>query len=730
MKKTGISIFFLLPVLLSMAQPAGYYNGTGSKTGSDLKSVLNDIIKGHIDFSYSQAKYIINYSDADPNDENNVILFYTQRSQNAETYGTGEDDINREHVWAKSHGNFEGIRPMDGDAFNLRPADASVNLQRSNLDFDNCSSTGTEIDEAPGTYYTVSRFEPADAVKGQVARIIFYMAVRYEGSVDEMDLEVVDEVNTAGTPRHGKLSTLIQWNRNFPPSDFERRRNERIFQSQHNRNPFIDHPEYADLIWDGGIPSGITIDSMSMNPFYPEAGHNATITASISSGQALNSVSLYWGNTHDAETNHVEMVSSGNIYSGEMDLSGFSQGEYLHFKIVATNGTTTGVQRGTHLFPSGITPAQITGIKEIQGTGNSSPLLSQTVTTAGIVTGNFDNTFYIQDSDDPYSGLCIFGSNSRGRIGDSIVVTGDVTEYQNLTELQNISYLYSYSISREPETLDLTISQIGEEYEGMLVKIGNCQFADGGTVIDNSDNTFSFSDGTGNMVLFSRHDSRLAGHEVPSGVVNITGIVSQYGNDYQILVRDMNDFGEVEDTSPPQIMNVQVLDSNCLMVDFNEKLDSVSSQNPSNYTLNHNISVTGVYLYEDTRVCLSIAGMQGGTHILTVNLVEDRSGNAVDNATFEFTYTPVSVPVITDDPVRIFSNPGNDRITVEFYQPGLAAADIQLYNLTGKLVCGKRTFFTEGINRIYLDNLNLPGGIYILKIRTGDREYHKKIVME
>jgi endonuclease I len=197
-----ILITWLFPIAL-FAQSAGYYNGTEGKNGNELKTLLNDIISGHIDFSYNQAKYIINYSDADPVNENNVILFYTQRSQDADTYGTGDNNINREHVWAKSHGGFAEIRPMDGDAFNLRPTDASVNILRSNLDFDSCSTTGIEVTEAPGTYYTTSRWEPSDAVKGQVARIIFYMATRYEGENDELDLEAVDTINTSPAPQHG-----------------------------------------------------------------------------------------------------------------------------------------------------------------------------------------------------------------------------------------------------------------------------------------------------------------------------------------------------------------------------------------------------------------------------------------------------------------------------------------------------------------------------------------------
>ncbi len=112
------------------AQPLGYYNGTDGKSGDELKGVLHEIINDHVDFSYYYAKFIINYSDADTANPNNVILFYIQESRSADEYGTEGDKINREHVWAKSHGDFKDIRPMDSDAFNLRPADASVNTDQ------------------------------------------------------------------------------------------------------------------------------------------------------------------------------------------------------------------------------------------------------------------------------------------------------------------------------------------------------------------------------------------------------------------------------------------------------------------------------------------------------------------------------------------------------------------------------------------------------------------------
>jgi len=156
---------FLLISSTLLSQPVQYYNNAEGKKGDALKSALHTIISGHVDYSYNNAKYLLNYCDADPANPANVILLYTQRSQSSDTYGTGGDYINREHVWAKSHGDFADIRPMDSDVHNLHPADASVNQIRSNRDFDKVSPNGTQAAEAPGTWYNTNAWEPSDAVK-------------------------------------------------------------------------------------------------------------------------------------------------------------------------------------------------------------------------------------------------------------------------------------------------------------------------------------------------------------------------------------------------------------------------------------------------------------------------------------------------------------------------------------------------------------------------------------
>ena len=123
----------------------------------------------------------------------------------------------------------------------------TVNSARGNLDFDN---GGTQNSEAPGNYADGDSWEPRNADKGDVARMIFYMSVRYEGDDGFADLEVNDLVANGSAPHIGRPSTLLAWSAADPVDAFELRRNDVIYESyQFNRNPFIDHPEWATDIW-------------------------------------------------------------------------------------------------------------------------------------------------------------------------------------------------------------------------------------------------------------------------------------------------------------------------------------------------------------------------------------------------------------------------------------------------------------------------------------------------
>ena len=236
------------PTPTSSGGTDAYYAGALGKSGDSLKNALHTIIStGVTKLSYDAVWNALKVTDQDPSNSSNVILLYSGTSRSKSLNGGDTGDWNREHVWAKSHGDFGTSAGPGTDLHHLRPEDVTINSLRDNKDFDN---GGSAVSGAAGNYTDADSWEPRNAVKGDVARMILYMAVRYEGGDSYPDLEV-DNVTGSGTaPRIGRVSALLAWNAQDPPDAFERNRNQVIYASyQHNRNPFIDHPEWVNSIF-------------------------------------------------------------------------------------------------------------------------------------------------------------------------------------------------------------------------------------------------------------------------------------------------------------------------------------------------------------------------------------------------------------------------------------------------------------------------------------------------
>ena len=227
----------------------GYYAGADDLEGAILKAFLHDLIDDHTVISYAALWNNLAVSDRDPLNPNNVILFYTGVSISKDEHGGDAGEWNREHVWARYHGNL-GSYITDSDMHHIRPTDVMMNSKRGSLEFDNGGTVVYDGTIATDNYSDSDSWEPRDEVKGDVARMIFYMAVRYEGENPALDLEINESVNNGSSPNIGKLSVLLSWHKNDLPDAFEINRNDVIESYQGNRNPFIDHPEFAELIWE------------------------------------------------------------------------------------------------------------------------------------------------------------------------------------------------------------------------------------------------------------------------------------------------------------------------------------------------------------------------------------------------------------------------------------------------------------------------------------------------
>ncbi len=204
-----------------------YYDDAEGLQGESLELALNAIVNnGFTGVSYGDARYILDETDRDPNNPNNLILVYLRTSVSG-VWDSGAT-WNREHVWPQS---LLGVSASNSsiniasDLFNLMPADPRENSSRSNNPY-------TAI---------FSGYEPHDDVKGDVARALFYMVIMYD------HLELVD--TAPGVYEMGYLSELLEWHLSDPVDDFERNRLEVIFSYQNNRNPFVDYPHFVELIF-------------------------------------------------------------------------------------------------------------------------------------------------------------------------------------------------------------------------------------------------------------------------------------------------------------------------------------------------------------------------------------------------------------------------------------------------------------------------------------------------
>lgn len=244
-----------LPLILRSAEPPGYYAAANGKTGPDLRQALHGIVRNHHVIPYSSTSFdtsdALKVLDRDPANTNNIVGIYSRESEPASSFGltTG---WNREHLWCDSYG-LDGVEPAYSDLHNLRAEDMNVNSARGNKFFDisDTQSAGYRFpahSEAPLASTDSDSWEPPDNVKGDIARALFYMTVRYTGDVsNEPKLSLIETTSqiTSTTNFMGRLSTLLRWSQADPVDGAEVLRNDVVYSYQTNRNPFVDHPEWV-----------------------------------------------------------------------------------------------------------------------------------------------------------------------------------------------------------------------------------------------------------------------------------------------------------------------------------------------------------------------------------------------------------------------------------------------------------------------------------------------------
>jgi endonuclease I len=333
----------LFTATLSFAQPpADYYAPAEGKSGNALRLAMHNIIKNHTALSYGELWQAFYTTDRRP-DNGKVWDIYSDRPGSTPAYYftfvsdqcgsySGEGDCyNREHSVPKSW--FGGsVAPMYTDLFHLYPTDGYVNSKRGNLPIGKVtnatwtSTNGSKVGTSTISGYSGQVFEPIDSFKGDFARTYFYMAVCYM----DKNLGVETQSNfTGGDLKPWTQQLLLQWAAMDPVSQKEIDRNNAVFLQQHNRNPFIDFPELAEMIFGSNTESAfytsipLYSDKKAWNLFPNPTTSKVTIQSfDYQTDKLTIEIQDVFGRTLFTQQSDY----SENI---QLDLSNFSNGLYL-----------------------------------------------------------------------------------------------------------------------------------------------------------------------------------------------------------------------------------------------------------------------------------------------------------------------------------------------------------------------------------------------------------------
>ena len=357
MEKLALVFFYIFSCFLSFAQiPAGYYANATGKTGGVLKSALRDITTaGHTKITYTSNSYDVwdayavtdvrpspnntvlwdMYSDI-PNGSNYTFTIITDQCGNANAEG---DCYSREHLTPNSWwGGFDNsANPQYTDLHHLFPADQYVNNKKSAHPLGQTvaptwtSTNGSKTGPCSWPGYAGIIFEPIDEYKGDFARATFYIAVRYMNDlstwVTSFPLTEAQYVinSTDNNFKQWYIDMLIVWSNNDPISQKEVERNNNIYYStpQHNRNPFVDHPEYLCEIWTcTNVKENILLQQVT---FYPNPTTGTFNIITRNSKELLVNITDIQGRLvfNSSERNIT------NYYNKEINLSDLAKGIYF-----------------------------------------------------------------------------------------------------------------------------------------------------------------------------------------------------------------------------------------------------------------------------------------------------------------------------------------------------------------------------------------------------------------
>ncbi len=661
MKKfTTLLLGFMFSIALAQA-PANYYNGTEGLTGAALKTKLSQIITaGHKDNGYDGLYNGYPTTDSDHYYENDgtVLDIYSENPTGTDpytyrhgikkcgNYSVEGDCYNREHVIPQSFFNQQS--PMRGDIHFVRPTDGKVNGMRSNYPFGAVNSpsftskNGTKVGPSSSPGYGGTVAEPIDEFKGDIARMVFYFVTRYESRLSSFSTGNMLGGSAYPGLQAWERDVLLAWSVQDPVSPTEIERNNASYVFQKNRNPFIDRPDWVQLIW-----GTQTVDNQA-----PSAPANLAVVSTTTA-----SANLSWtASTDNIGVAYYKIFVNGVFHSNSnattATVSGLAQGTTYAFYVIAVDGANNAsVQSNT-----------ATGTTQIDTQAPTAPL-NLSVTSVGT------NNIAVQWT---------AATDNVGVASYDIYVNGELQGSTNSTStnIANLSPVTTYSIyvvakdaagnvSPQSNTVTATTSAVG-------ANCGNENFE----TIPASSSNYSTYNWTSNGISWTSEDSRTD--------QTINGRAITIKNGFLTALSVPNGIGDLKVTTQLKFSG----SAGTLKIFVNGVDTGKTVPYSSNVT---NTTVTGINVSDTVEITLQNSS--------TTNRV------AIDDMSWTcYTLAAVNESAVNKNSISIHPNPvKNGELNVS--GKNLSTINtVQIFDFTGKLVQSIAQPFKNSV-KITLKNL-------------------------
>jgi endonuclease I/chitodextrinase len=671
MKKT-LLVFILLAFLTNayaqLTPPSNlqsYYTDVDfSLSGTDLfNDLATETIAKHTNIlEYGERHNYLYNVDEDITNNANVVLMYTGESRDKREYLSGNNSynpqtFNTEHVYPQSL----IVNNAKGDLHHLRTCDISVNSNRGNNPFA----------EGSGSYSNLGNsWYPGDEWKGDTARMVMYLNLRYDESFTDV----------------GTLNLFLKWNAEDPVSDFEKQRNEIIFSAQGNRNPFIDNPFIATIIWG---------DTAAENTWGAADNEAPTVPTNVTlMGITTSSINISWTTSQDNEA-----VSKYEIYAnGELN------GETANITYTAS-GLSSNTTYAITVLAKDIAnnkSAQSTAVNGTTLADNTAPTVPTNVTISNQAGTSFKVNWTASTDNSTTIEYDVFVDGNLN--GTTTNINYDVTDLTT-------SATYSVSVLAKDATNNMSaqsapVNATTTDGSSDVSELFFSEYVEGSGL----NKALEIINLTGNTIGLSAYTIKRQSNGDWETPLQLVGSINV--NNVYVIINGSTTLTKLQQEKDLEVANVTPMTfngddrvglfKNDVLIDIIGDLNGTNTF-AENITLRRSIDVKGPSTdYSEQREWFSF----------DTNDVSD-IGNfngtlSTNNNTILETY-------------KIYPNPTNGNT---LYFNITKDSTVKLYNVLGKLI----KIAKVNTQNKSLDISTLSKGIYILKIKSGNQFSTKKII--